>query len=237
MDIMDKLDELDERSKELDISWSKQDKHNLSRNILIALVVIAAGIVILLFPQIKLKKQPIAPDFSGIDTICELATLECYYHNVVEYEKQPDGLFQYGLFQYGYKKMWMEYEGIIKVGIDVNEVQVEQPDENNVVRITIPSARIMDVDVDPYSMSDPIVDTGILTTITTEEKSQAFVETQKAMRESAERDGYILSQAQENAKKLLKQYVIKVGEQIGQNYTVEFISAISEEPQAEVTQS
>lgn len=224
MDTMDKLDELDERLEELDRSLTKQDKHKLLRNILIALAIIVAGVVILLFPEIKLKKQPVAPDFSGIDTICELATLECYYHNVVEYEKQPDGLFQYGLFQYGYKKMWMEYEGIIKVGIDVNEVQVEQPDENNVVRITIPNARVMDVDVDPYSMSDPIVDTGILTTITTEEKSQAFAETQKAMRENAENDSYILSQAQENAKELLKQYVIQVGEQIGQDYTVEFIS-------------
>lgn len=224
MDTMDKLDELDERLEELDRSLTKQDKQNLLRNTLIGLAIFLVGIVIVLFPEIKLKKQPVAPDFSGVDTICELATLECYYHNVVEYEKQPDGLFQYGLFQYGYKKMWMEYEGIIKVGIDVNEVQVEQPDENNVVRITIPDARVMDVDVDPYSMSDPIVDTGILTTITTEEKSQAFVETQKAMRESAENDGYILSQAQENAKKLLKQYVTKVGEQIGQNYTVEFIS-------------
>lgn len=232
MDTMDKLDELDERPEGPNGSLTKQDKRKLLRNILIGLAILVAGVVIVFFPEIKLKKQPVTPDFSGIDTICELATLECYYHNVMEYEKNPNWIFSIR-----YEKMWMEYEGIIKVGIDVNEVQVEQPDENNVVRITIPDARVMDVDVDPYSMSDPIIDTGLFASITAEEKSMAFSETQKAMRESAENDSYILSQAQENAKELLKQYVIQVGEQIGQDYTVEFILAEPEEPQQEETQS
>ena len=37
-----------------------------------------------------------------------MSTLRCYYHNVAELKKNPDGLFQYGWFKYGYKKLWIE---------------------------------------------------------------------------------------------------------------------------------
>jgi hypothetical protein len=187
----------------------------------IVLVIIAVGILFIF--KIKLTDKSAAANFSAVDKICELATLRCYYHDVAEYEKQPDGLFQYGLFQYGYKKFWIEYDGVVEIGIDVNEVLVQQPDKNGVVKIYIPEARILSVDADPYSMSDPIADTGVFTTITSEDKAEAFSAAQTAMRENAETDSRILLQAYNNAKELLKQYVIRVGEQTGEQYTVEWL--------------
>lgn len=187
-------------------------------NFVIGLVLVVIAVGILFIFKIKTTKESVTAEFSAVDKICELATFQCYYHDVAEYEKQPDGPFQYG-----YKKFWIEYDGIVEIGIDINEVQVKQPDENGVVRIYVPEARILNVDADAYSMSEPIADTGIFTTITSEEKAKAFSAAQTAMRENAETDNSILSQAHDNAKELLKQYVIHVGEQIGQQYTVEWL--------------
>lgn len=206
----------------------KTDKKKLLTNLKIFLVLAIIAIIIFVFPDIKPKENADTVEFSAIDKICELATLRCYYHDVAEYEKQPDGLFKYGFFQYGYKKLWMEYDGIIEVGIDIGEVQVNQPDEQGVVRIYVPKAKILGIDVDENSMSDPIEDTGVFTTISAEEKAKAFSEAQTNMKENAEADSSILVQAQNNAKELLKHYVINVGEQIGQQYTVEWI----EKPQS-----
>lgn len=201
----------------------KSQKKQWLWNSIIGIVLVIAAVGIMFIFKIKLTENSAAADFSAVDKICELATLRCYYHDVAEYEKQPDGLFQYGLFRYGYKKFWIEYDGVVEIGIDINEVQVQQPDRNGIVRIYMPDARILSVDADAYSMSDPIADTGVFTTITSEDKAEAFSAAQTSMRENAETDSRMLSQAYNNAKELLKQYIIRVGEQTGEQYTVDFL--------------
>lgn len=206
----------------------KTRKKLLIRNILIGILLIVIAVAILYFPELFPKETTISAEFSAVDKICELATLKCYYHNVLEDEKQPDGLFKYGLFQYGYKKFWMEYDGIVKIGVDVGEVIIDKPDENGIVRIYVPKAKILDVDVDEESMSDLIADTGVLTTITTDDQAKAYSHAQENMRQCAETDTSVLNTAHKNAKEVLKQYVINVGKQIGQNYSVEWIDNLQE---------
>ena len=126
-------------------------------------------------------------------------------------------------FKYGYKKMWIEYDGIVTVGIDFEKVQIEKPDVNSTVRIYVPDAQVFDVDADEDSMSDPFTKTGKFTKITVEEKADAFSAAQATMRTNAESDNNILTQAKNNAKELIKQYVINVGKQIGKEYKVEWI--------------
>mgnify|MGYP002622998191 FL=1 len=123
----------------------------------------------------------------------------------------------------------MEYDGIVQVGIDVNEVKVSSPDKDGVVQIYVPKAKILDVSSQIDSMKDPISDTGWFTSITTEEKAEAFAEAQAKMKEEAQSNGSILSQAQNNAKELLKQYVINVGKQMNKQYTIQWIDNPNEE--------
>lgn len=176
------------------------------------------------------QKEPAEKvDFSDVEKICELATLRCYYHNVISEEKQPDGLFRYGLFRYGYKKYWMEYDGIVEVGINASDVQIQNEDTDGVVRIYVPDAQILNVDADESSMGDPIVETGLFTKITSEEKADAYAKAQQAMRKNAESDENILSQAKNNAKKLLERYVIQVTELTdGRTCTVEWLEEPAE---------
>lgn len=76
-------------------------------------------------------------DFSGVQSVAELATLKCYYHNVAKAEQ--DG----GLFDIGYKKVWVEYDGIVEVGVDVSQVTISEPDAEGKVRVHIPDAKIL----------------------------------------------------------------------------------------------
>lgn len=162
-------------------------------------------------------------DFSGINSVCELATLKCYYHNVAKAETEASGLFK--KLGIGYKKIWTEYSGIVELGIDVNKVSISKPDDKGVVKVTIPDAEILNVDLDEDSMSEPLTDTGFMTKITKEEETAALAEAQNNMEETAQENTTLLAQAKERAKNLIEGYVKNVGEQIGEEYTVEWVEA------------
>ena len=105
----------------------------------------------------------------------------------------------------------------------MNKVAISKPDADGVVKITIPDAEILDVDLDEESMSEPLTDTGFMTEITKEEETAALAEAQDNMKETAQANGALLVQAKERAKNLIEGYVINVGEQIGEEYTVEWV--------------
>lgn len=166
-----------------------------------------------------------SPNFSGYESIAELSTIECYYHNVAMFNQEADsGVF--GIMNHGYKKAWFEYSGIVRMGIDAYKVSISDPDENNVVTVAIPYARLIgDPDVDESSITEPLVETGWLTELTAEDKLAMFAEAQQKMRDAAESDDALLAQARTRAKDILEQYVKSVGKQIGQDYTVNFVDA------------
>ncbi len=169
------------------------------------------------------KAQSNKPDFSGVDEVCNLATYECYYHNVADGSKDASGIFA-PLLNTGYKKLWIEYDGVAKIGIDFSDgVKVEDPNAENVVKVHIPDAKVLEVSVDRDSMTDPITESGFFTEITLEEKTTAFEQAQKEMRETAEKNKALLNQATERAKQVIEGYIINVGNTIGQEYTVEFV--------------
>lgn len=169
----------------------------------------------------KNQKKEEESDFSAISSVCELATLKCYYHNVAKSETEASGLFKW--LGKGYKKIWTEYSGIVELGIDVSKVSVEKPTADGVVKVTIPDAEILSVDLDEDSMSEPLTDTGFMTKITKEEETEALAEAQNHMEETAKENGNLLNQAKERAKSLIEGYVKNVGEQIGKEYTVEWV--------------
>ena len=82
---------------------------------------------------------------------------------------------------------------------------------------------MLDVDLDEESMSEPLTDTGFMTEITKEEETAALAEAQDNMEETAQANGALLVQAKERAKNLIEGYVKNVGEQIGEEYTVEWV--------------
>lgn len=169
-------------------------------------------------------KETKTADFSGVTSVCELATLKCYYHNVAKAETEASGMFAKWL-KTGYKKIWTEYSGIIEYGIDISQVTVSEPDKDGVVTVTIPDAQVLNVDVDEDSLGAPLTDTGFLTSITTEEKTTTLAGAQEAMEQQAKENTEMLAQAKARAKTLIEEYIKNVGEGIGEEYTVEWKDA------------
>ena len=169
-------------------------------------------------------KETQTADFSGVTSVCELATLKCYYHNVAKAETEASGIFAKWL-KTGYKKIWTEYSGIIEYGIDISQVTVSEPDKNGVVTVTMPDAQVLNVDVDEDSLGTPLTDTGFLTSVTTEEKATTLAGAQEAMEQQAKENTEMLSQAKARAKTLIEEYIKNVGESIGEEYTVEWKDA------------
>ena len=169
-------------------------------------------------------KETQTADFSGVTSVCELATLKCYYHNVAKAETEASGIFAKWL-KTGYKKIWTEYSGVIEYGIDISQVTVSEPDKNGVVTVTMPDAQVLNVDVDEDSLGTPLTDTGFLTSVTTEEKTTTLAGAQEAMEQQAKENTEMLSQAKARAKTLIEEYIKNVGESIGEEYTVEWKDA------------
>ena len=169
-------------------------------------------------------KETQTADFSGVTSVCELATLKCYYHNVAKAETEASGIFAKWL-KTGYKKIWTEYSGIIEYGINISQVTVSEPDKNGVVTVTMPDAQVLNVDVDEDSLGTPLTDTGFLTSVTTEEKTTTLAGAQETMEQQAKENTEMLSQAKARAKTLIEEYIKNVGESIGEEYTVEWKDA------------
>lgn len=161
------------------------------------------------------------PDFSSIKSVCELSTLKCYYHNVATYEKNAHGLLK--VFGSGYKKIWIEYSGIVNLGIDINKVDVSEPDTNNVITIKIPDAEVQSTSLDKSTLSEPLTDKGVFTKITTEEKTEALSSAQQNMKETAQKDTSLLAQAKEHAKLILQGYINNLGEEFNEEYTIKWV--------------
>lgn len=195
------------------------EKKSFIFNCLILLAVVLA-LVLFLFLSGRNEETLYKVDFSSVDKICELATLRCFYHNVAEYEKEGSGLLRIGAN--GHKKLWLEYDGIIDVGIDAGLVQINAPDENGLVRVYVPEAKILGISADEKSLGT-VMDTGLFTKITAQERSDVFSKAQADMKENARTDTSTLTQAHRNAKQLIKQYVINAGAQTGQVFTVEWL--------------
>ena len=174
-------------------------------------------------------------EYSSISSICELATLKSYYHNVVMFEQNPSGrdkffndvmFWPFGeLTKTGYKQFWMEYSGIVETGIDAGQIQINSPDSKGVVQAYVPDAKVINVYADENSMSEPISEKGLFTTITGKDQSNAFSEAQSEMRLEAENDQSLLRRSKNNAKLLLERYIINTGKKMGKDYTVVWLDS------------
>ncbi len=208
----------------------QNSKLRLSKNTKVFLLNVLVTVIIVIFAFVVMNKPSIVeddmlekPDFSEVSKIGELATLRCFYHNVAEYEKQPDGLFQYGLFKVGYKKFWIEYTGTVEIGIDVSKVKISQPDKDGTVRVYVPEVEIFRVNQETSSIQEPVFEKGVFTSITTEEKTMALSLAQENMDATARADKSMIQRAYENAKTLIEQYIINVGVNLGQKYNVVWV--------------
>ena len=165
----------------------------------------------------QIEHEPVELDISQMQSICELATLECYYHNTAKLDSEKQVLFWNTS-----KKLWIEYSGVVKLGVNLDKLEMEV--EDNIVTLTLPDAKVLDCKVDETSLSDEAFysETHGLGSgkVGAEEQTKAFRAAQEGMLETVKKDESLLRQAKERAQTLLEKYVDNVGDALGVEYEV-----------------
>ena len=161
------------------------------------------------------------PQITQMRTICELATMDCYYHNVAKYyEKDAEkGILGLGKKD---KKFWVEYSGEVTIGLDATLVALQVSGDQ--VTITIPPAKVLGAKVysDSLSADSYIIDKDSAD-ITAEDQTRVFENAQADMLAQASNDHLLLFNAQQRAQMLLEDYVTNIGNAIGVIYQINWI--------------
>ena len=153
--------------------------------------------------------------------ISELATVECYFHNVAKSNESTNKTW-YEFWKKENIKFWVEYEGIVKIGIDATQLKMEVDGET--VRISLPEAIVLDAKVNPDSLNENsfYYDSKSYKP-TAAQQTEAFKQAQEEMKATAQANSALLANARENAKELLENYVKTISEATGIQYTIEWI--------------
>lgn len=171
----------------------------------------------------KEERINMEPQVSQMKAICELAVMDCYYHNVAKFtEKDAEG----ALFWKKDKHFWVEYSAIVKLGIDVSQVAIQVSGTD--ITITLPEAKVLGCKVESSSLNEDsfIVDKDSAK-ITVEDEIAAYDMAQSKLEETASKDKTLLANAQQRAQTLLEDYITNIGNAVGKTYTIrwEYLSS------------
>ena len=172
------------------------------------------------------KKPEQTIEITEMREIAELATVDCYFHNVAKSDRELNPEW-YEFWEKKNMRFWVEYEGIVTIGIDVSKLKVEVS-EDNVVTITLPEAEVQDVIVSEDSLTaDSFYFDPKAKKPSPEEQTEAFKQAQNEMKNAAEKNQALLANARSNAKendeRLVKGLVMPFVDKLEEKYTVRFV--------------
>ena len=159
------------------------------------------------------------PQEEQVKTICQLAVLECEYHNLAKY--QDGQKVERFLWMTKGKRFWVEYSATAVLGIDADQVSMEL--QGDVVSITLPRARVLNCKVNGDSLSkDSYIVDKDSAPVTAQDEVAAFQDAQDGLQKTVEADNNMMNLAQKRAKELLRNYVNSLAKATGTEYQVEF---------------
>ena len=184
-------------------------------------------IIMMCFSSMSCAKEikNIALETSQMKSICELAVMECYYHNVAKYkEENATGI----LWWEKDRHFWMEYAGVVTIGVDTSLMNIEVKDEN--VTITIPPAKVLGCKVDETTLTeDSFIVAQNSAKVEAEHQTEAFKSAKDKLESEAKSNFTLLAAAQQRVQKLLEDYVTNIGNSVGKTYKIKWIYLEGEE--------
>lgn len=158
------------------------------------------------------------PQEEQVKTICQLAVLECEYHNLAKFEQKDASKF---LWMTKDKRFWVEYSATAVLGINADQVSMEL--QGDVVSITLPKARVLNCSVNGDSLSpDSYIVDKDSAPVTAQDEVAAFRDAQDGLQKTVEADNNMMNLAQKRAEELLRNYVNSLAKATGTEYQVEF---------------
>ncbi len=181
-------------------------------------IIISSLIIIFCSCTAQPETEQINLQESKMEAICELAVMECYFHNVAKYtEEDAEGMWWWEKD----KKFWIEYSGIVSIGIDSSLLSLTVNEDK--VTITLPKAKVLSSKVDEATLSeDSFYIEKDSAKIDAEDQTIAFSEAQAKMVDTATADDALLAEAQKRTQVLLSDYVENIGELTGVTYYIEW---------------
>ena len=159
------------------------------------------------------------PQEEQVKAICQLAVLECEYHNLAKY--QDGQKVERFLWMTKGKRFWVEYSATAVLGINADQVSMKL--QCDVVSITLPRARVLNCSVNGDSLSpDSYIVDKDSAPVTAEDEVRAFKDAQDSLQQTVEADGDMLDLAQTRVEDLLRNYVNSLAKATGTEYQVEF---------------
>lgn len=153
------------------------------------------------------KVKVTSESFKKMELTGNLVTHVAYFHNVLEYNKDKgkglDGFLEKD------RRMFVEYTGTVKLGIDLKEVHID--DVDNGIKVFVPKAKIIgDPNIDDKDFSDKkFIESNDAffnkNPITNDDVSEAMDKAQKEVRKNTLKDEDSLALAQKRAKVLIEE--------------------------------
>lgn len=158
------------------------------------------------------------PDLGQMRAICDLAVMDCYYHNVAKFfQEDASGI----LFWKKDKNFWLEYDGVVTLGIDASKISMKVKGQD--ITVTLPPAEVQECKVDSDSLT---VDSYIIydnsAKISADDEILAIKTAQDELEKTAKEDTGLLMQAQQQAKALIEDYIVNIGKVTGVTYNIEW---------------
>lgn len=164
------------------------------------------------------------PEQTEINSICQLATLECYYHNVAKSTKEAGSGFEH--MGEKNRKFWIEYNATAKIGIDFNQVKMSVDETNGEIYIILPQATVLgevNVDSSSYNMNSYIEEPDSSfnkNEIDSADITQAIDNSLAELQERIMSDNVLMSRARQRAQDLIENYINELAELSGVDYHI-----------------
>ena len=170
------------------------------------------------------------PDLTQVKSICELATLKCYYHNVAKSTKEAGT----GFSHIGEKdrKFWIEYTGNVEISYKAELIKMQQ--DGNKIIITLPEPHIdCTVDQDSWTEDSYVIENDQWiqkNPITAEDQTKAISQSKEDMENDVRNNSTLLATAKMQAQTLIENYINQIGNVTDVDYEVIWVEeSLSEE--------
>lgn len=155
---------------------------------------------------------------SELQTIGELATVEYLFTDAAKFSDSKQ--FKNWNIPGTEKSFILKWNGVIKAGIKLNDVDIQVDEKTMTVIVTLPKAEILSYQV--FSDSTEVLDekNNIFNKITVDDKVKFDEKTEESMKKRAVENG-LLDKANDQAKAVVDMF-LRTYSVINENYTIEY---------------
>ncbi len=213
------IDEIDE-IKETIPKKQRKDRHLWSVVLIIVIgIVLCGGVLCILTPDDAESVPQEMLQVSEMRAICELATQECYIRNVAKYNEED---VAGALWWKKDKCFWIEYTGIVNLGIDVSLLTLLV--EGDTAKVTLPPIEVLSSRIDETTLTeDSFIIAKDSVSPTADEQTALLAAANEAMCQDVRSNKVLINNAQKHAQTLLTNYINYMGQMEGKVYTIEWL--------------